>query len=123
MMTVQFVEVAGKRMALLPAEDFERLLEDAEEQRDLADAQAAERARLEGSEYLPSDMVNRILDGESALRVWRQYRGLSAADLAAMVGVGPSHITHLENGTREGRVNLWRAIAEALRVDIDDILP
>lgn len=122
-MTVQFVEVAGKRMALLPAEDFERLLEDAEEQRDLADAEAAERARLAGGEYLPSNMVNRILDGESALRVWRQYRGLSATDLAAKVGVGPSHITHLENGTREGRVTLWRAIAEALRVDIDDILP
>lgn len=122
-MTVQFVEVAGKRMALLPAEDFERLLEDAEEQRDLADAEAAERARLDGGEYLPSNMVNRILDGESALRVWRQYRGLSATDLAAKVGVGPSHITHLENGTREGRVTLWRAIAGALRVDIDDILP
>ena len=122
-MTVQFVEVSGKRMALLPAEEFERLLADAEEHQEIADAEAAARARAEGCGYLPAEMANRILDGESALRVWRQHRGLSAAALAALVGVGPSHITHLENGTREGRLTLWRAIADVLHVHIDDIVP
>lgn len=122
-MTVQFVEVEGRRMAILPAEDYERLLEEAEERQEFADAKFAEYARSEGAEYLPADMVNRIIDGESALRVWRQYRGLSATELAKSVGVVPSHITHLENGTRGGKPLLWRSIANSLNVDVDDILP
>ncbi|MFM5913747.1 MAG: helix-turn-helix transcriptional regulator [Chakrabartia godavariana] len=122
-MTVQFVEVAGKRMAMLPAEEYERLLEEVEERHEVAEAQTAARARADGMEYLPSDMVNRIVDGESALRVWRQFRGFSATDLGKAVGVVGSHITHLENGTRGGKPLLWRALASALSVDIDDILP
>ncbi len=122
-MTVQFVEVAGKRMAMLPVEEYERLLEELEERQELADAQVAERQRAEGCEYLPSEMVNRIMNGESALRVWRQYRGLSAAELGKTVGVVASHITHLENGTRSGKPLLWRSLATALSADIDDILP
>lgn len=122
-MTVQFVEVAGQRMAMLPAQEYERLLEKLEERHEFADARAAEHARGEGVEYLPAEMVNRIMDGESALRVWRQYRGLSAAELGKAVGVVASHMTHLENGTRSGKPLLWRALANALNVDVDDILP
>jgi hypothetical protein len=34
-------------------------------------------------EVVPASLVNRIIDGENIILVWREYRGLTAADLAA----------------------------------------
>ena len=123
-MGAQIVEIGGRKMAVLPVEDYERLLELAEDREDITAAADAERRRKEGSvEYLPSDMVNRILDGENVLRVWREYRGLSIADLAEKSGYGYSMISKVEAGTRQGTIALWKALAAALRVLPEDIMP
>ena len=123
-MSAQILEIGGRKMAVLPVEDYERLLELAEDREDIAAAADAERRRNEGSvEYLPADMVNRILDGENALRVWREHRRLSIADLAEKSGYGYSMISKVEAGTRQGTVALWKALATALKVLPEDIMP
>ncbi|MEO6716206.1 MAG: helix-turn-helix transcriptional regulator [Novosphingobium sp.] len=122
-MGVQILEIAGQKMAVLPVADFQRLLEIAEEREDIAAAEDAERKRSEGMEYLPSSMVNRILDGENALRVWREYRGLTVADLSEKSGYGYSMISKIETGARQGTVSFWNAAAAALNVVPDDIMP
>ena len=123
-MGAQILEIGGRKMAVLPVEDYERLLELAEDREDIAAAADAERRRNEGSvEYLPADMVNRILDGENALRVWREHRRLSIADLAEKSGYGYSMISKVEAGTRQGTVALWKALATALKVLPEDIMP
>lgn len=122
-MGVQILEVGGRKMAVLPVEDYERLLEIAEDREDIAAATDAERRRSEGMEYLPASMVNRILDGESALRVWRQYRGLTIAQLAKRAGYGYSMISKIETGTRQGTVAFWNAVASSLKVLPEDIMP
>jgi ribosome-binding protein aMBF1 (putative translation factor) len=124
MMGVQIVEIAGQRMAVLPLEDYERLVELADDREDIAAAADAERRRKDGAmEYLPASMANRILDGENALRVWREYRGLSVAELAETSGYGYSMISKVEAGTRQGTIALWKALAAALRVLPEDIMP
>jgi DNA-binding XRE family transcriptional regulator len=123
MMSVQFVEIAGQKMAMLPVGDYERLLDLAE---DRADEQAAERAqqrRDAGEEYLPAELVDQIMAGESPLRVWRKYRGLTLESLAGNAGIGKSFLSEIENGKRQGRPSLWRALAGSLDVTIEDILP
>jgi DNA-binding XRE family transcriptional regulator len=122
-MGVQIVEIAGQKMAVLPVEDFQRLVEIAEDREDIAAAADAERRRNEGMEYLPASMVNRILDGENALRVWREYRGMTIAELAETSGYGYSMISKVETGARQGTVALWNAVASALRVLPEDIMP
>ena len=122
-MSVQILEIAGRKMAVLPVEDYDRLVEIAEDREDIAAAADAERRRNEGMEYLPASMVNRILDGENALRVWREYRGMTIAELAEKSGYGYSMISKIETGTRQGTVALWNAVAAALRVLPEDILP
>jgi ribosome-binding protein aMBF1 (putative translation factor) len=122
-MSVQILEIAGRKMAVLPVEDFQRLVETAEDREDIAAAADAERRRSEGMEYLPASMVNRILDGESALRVWREYRGMTITELAGKSGYGHSMISKVETGTRQGTVALWNAVAAALRVLPEDIMP
>jgi ribosome-binding protein aMBF1 (putative translation factor) len=123
-MSVQILEIAGKKMAVLPAEDYERLLELAEDREDIEAAIDAECRRKEGAvEYLPASMVDRILDGENALRVWREYRGMSIAELAEKSGYGYSMISKVEGGMRQGTIALWRALAAALKVLPEDIMP
>jgi len=122
-MTAQIVEIAGQKMAMLPIEDYNRLLDIAEDRADATAASAAEQRRLEGEEYLPADMVDRILNGKSALRVWRNHRGLTLDGLARTTGSRKSHLSEIENGKAQGRPALWRALANALKVSVDDILP
>ena len=122
-MGAQIIEIAGQKMAMLPIADYERLLDLAEDRADLLAAERAEARRLAGEEYVPAELVNRILNGESALRVWRQYRGLTLEQLAKSAGLGISYLSDLERGKRQGKGTLWRRLADALNVSVDDILP
>jgi DNA-binding XRE family transcriptional regulator len=122
-MSVQFIEIDGRKMAVLPVEDYERLIDAVDDEADVAAAERAEKRRAEGEEYLPMEMVNRLVDGENALRVWREYRQLSIGGLANVSGINKSTISLLENDKAYGRPATWRALADALHIIVDDILP
>ena len=122
-MSAQIVEIAGQKMAVLPVADYERLLELAEDRADEEAAFLAEKRRADGEEYVPAELVDRILDGEAPLRVWRQYRGMTLDDLASQVGVTPATVSRLETGNMKGGPAIWRKLARALNVQVEDILP
>lgn len=122
-MSAQIVEIAGEKMAVLPIADYERLVELAEDQADIAAADRAAKRRLEGEEYVPFELVQAIIDGENALKKWREHRGLSQRELAERTGTRLATISELENGKAQGKPKLWRALADALDVELDDILP
>jgi hypothetical protein len=122
-MGVQIVEIAGEKMAMLPVADYERLLERAEDRIDIEAAAAAEQRRLAGEEYVPSELVDRMLAGESPLRVWREHRDLTLKGLAASSGVSFTYISELERGLKPGFARTWYKLARALKVAVEDILP
>lgn len=122
-MTAQIVEISGQKIAMLPIADYQRLLDMAEELADIAAADRAEQRRLAGEEYVPFELVNGIINGENALRAWRKHRGITAVQLSKASGVDQSRISELENGRAQGKPATWRALAEALNVTVDDILP
>jgi DNA-binding XRE family transcriptional regulator len=122
-MTAQIVEIAGQKMAMLPLADYERLLDLAEDKADAIAASVAEQRRRDNEEYLPAEMVDRLMAGENALRVWRQHRAMTLQSLSNAVGVGQSFLSEIEKGKRRGAPALWRKLAEALSVSADDILP
>ncbi|WP_024509978.1 helix-turn-helix transcriptional regulator [Bradyrhizobium sp. ARR65] len=114
---------SGERMVLIPLEEYERLTEATEDAADARDLDEIKRRLATGEEELiPAEVVDRILDGENKLRVWREYRGMSAKDLAEATGLAAPYISQLENEKRDGTVETFKKIAAALRVDIDDIV-
>lgn len=121
-MGAQIVEIAGKKMAVLPVGDYERLIELAEDKADILAAERAEERRNAGEEYVPAELVNRILDGENPLRVWRKYRKLSLKQLSNQSGVGLSYISELERGLKHGPGRVWAKLARSLNVSVEDIL-
>lgn len=122
-MVVQFLEIGGQTMAVLPVGDYEQLLNIAEDKSDISAALDSEKRRANGEEYFPAEMVDRLLAGENALKVWRQYRMLTLRQLGLIVGAASSYLSEIENGKRQGRPALWRKLAEALGVDMEDIVP
>lgn len=109
-------------MVTIPRAEYERLRTAVE---DLADLQAYDRAKaalIAGEEELiPADYVNRLLNGESTLRVYRDLRGLTQAALADRAGVSRVTVTEIETGRKQGSVATLRALADALEVTLDDL--
>lgn len=122
-MTVQYLEIAGQRMAVLPAADFARLVEAADDRADSAAAERAEQRRAAGEAYLPIDRVDQLLAGASPLKVWRQHRGMTQKALAAAVGCRATKIPELERGKGTGSASLWGKLAAALGVSVEDVAP
>ena len=103
--------------------EFERLLEAAEDVADLA-AYDRVKARIASGEeeMIPAEVVKRLLDEpQNRLRIWREFRGLSATALAEKAGISGAYPSEIETGKKSGIVATWKKIAEALRVDLDDI--
>lgn len=103
-------------MITIPKERYEALLE-AEE--DLADIQAYDEAKAKGGESYPSALVDRIIDGENPVTVFREYRGLSGAEAARRAGIHRVQLRDIESGKSRGSVDTLKAIAAALDVDLD----
>jgi DNA-binding XRE family transcriptional regulator len=113
---------SGDKLVILPLTEYERLVSAAE---DLSDVRAYDRAKQRlaagEDELIPAAVVDRIINGENKVRVWREYRGMSARELAEAADLAPPYISQLETGKREGTIETFKKIAAALRVDIDDI--
>jgi mRNA interferase RelE/StbE len=106
-------------MVTIPRAEYERLREAAE---DLADIQAYDRAMAAGEESFPSEIVDRLVNGESPLRVFRDFRGLTQSALATASGVNRVQIADIEAGRRSASVETFRKLAQALNFSIDDLV-
>lgn len=120
---VQFTEIGGRKVAVIPLADYERLVGELEDRADHRAAIDAEQRRRDGEEYLPAAMVDRLLAGDSRLRTWRRHRGLTLRQLAERSGASSPYLSELESGKYQGRPDLWRRLAVTLDVAIEDILP
>ena len=104
--------------AILPYDEYQRLLLAAE---DLAD-NAAYLAHKD-DEKIPAAFAVRLIDGDNPVRVWRQYRQLTQTALAARAGITQSYLSEIESGKSEGSVKVLAALAHALAIDLDDLVP
>jgi mRNA interferase RelE/StbE len=106
-------------MVSIPRAEYDRLLEAAEM---LADIAAFDRAAAAGGEGMPADALRRIVTGENPTRVIREWRGLTAAELARRAGIHRVQLHDIESGKRVGSVETLRRLAEALDVPLDDLV-
>lgn len=81
----------------------------------------AERLARGEEETIPAAVVDRLLAAEPPVRVWREHRGLTQAQLAEAAGVTQSMVAMIERGDRRGTVDTLTVIARALKVDLDDL--
>ena len=109
-------------MVTIPRSEYDRLLAAAQ---DLADLQAFDRIKAQlvvgEDELIPAPFANRLMDGESPLRVYRDLRGFTQAALAKRAKVNRVTVAELETGRKQGSLATLRALADALNVTLDDL--
>lgn len=124
--TVSFKTPNGDEMVVITLSEYETLLKLAERLEDFEDGLAIkafeERLARGEEEFISAEFVNRMIDGESPIRVWRDVRGLSAKDLAAAAGISATYLSEIESRKKEGSISSLKKIARALKVDLDDLV-
>ncbi|MCB0211934.1 MAG: helix-turn-helix transcriptional regulator [Anaerolineae bacterium] len=123
-MNVQIIEKNGRpEWAVIPYEEYERLVAEAEMLQDIQDFDEAKAALANGDEELiPSEVTYALLDGKNPLRVWREYRGLTQQQVADAAQISKPYLSQLESGQRNGTTEVMAAIAKALNVSLDDVV-
>lgn len=117
------ISPGGERLVVLPEHEYAALLEAADDAADIEAVRAFRRLLAAGEEeWLPADLVERILAGENPVRVWRRHRGLSGQELAEKAGISQPYLSEIETGKKEGSVSAMKQIAEALGVSLDDLV-
>ena len=119
---VQIIRRNGQpAFAVIPFASYQEILRTCE---DDGDVQAFDRCReeLAGEETIPDRVVRQLLDGEPPLYVWRTHRNLTLTELAERTGTTKTTLSSIENGKKQGSVELYRRIARVLDVSIDELV-
>ncbi|RWX72576.1 helix-turn-helix transcriptional regulator [Mesorhizobium sp. M2A.F.Ca.ET.039.01.1.1] len=122
-MTQQIITTAGgERLVVIPEAEF-LAMQAALEDREDAEAVRTFHDRLAAGEeeLVPAEIVNRILDGENKVRVWREHRGMTARDLATKAELSVAYLSQIETGARDGSFETIKKIAAALGISVDDL--
>jgi ribosome-binding protein aMBF1 (putative translation factor) len=109
---------------LLRRADYEALVREAKDAADAGQIREAEARVAAGEdEYMPIEATKRLMAGEVPVRVWREYRGLSARALAARARISAAYLSQIETGKKPGSFDAMARLARALGVDMEDLEP
>jgi predicted transcriptional regulator len=110
------VTPSGEELVLITKADFDRI-------EDALDVAAYDRAKAaDTGETLTAEEVAKALASPTPLAFWRAKRGVKQKDLATQVGISPSYAADLEAGRRKGEPALFKRLAVALRVRMEDLI-
>jgi DNA-binding XRE family transcriptional regulator len=121
-MRIEKMTRGGKDFAVLPMDGLKKLMDAAEMLADVKAYDAAKR-RLEcgGDELIPLAITERRLAGDSPVKVWREYRGMTQEKLAKASGVSRPMIAAIESGHKRGGIATLKKLAGSLKIDLDHL--
>lgn len=122
-MSVEIMTLKGEKYAVLPFDIYENMIETIEDLKDIAEAKKIQAQIMSGGmECFPAKVVDALVDGENPIKVYREYRGFTQAELAKKAGLSLMMIKKLESGETGGSIKTIKAIAEVLNLDVDDLI-
>lgn len=120
-MSVQTIEIEGGKAVIMSLNEYNSLIKRAELADDITAFDSAMKRIEKGEETFPSEVVERIVNGDNKFRVYREYRGITQAQLAKTVEISGSAMNQIEkNGTNS--LKTVTRIAQALALEIDDLV-
>lgn len=121
-MHIEKITRKGKEFAVIPVEDLLKLMDDAEMLADVKAYDAAKgRLKRGEDELIPFEIVERRLAGESTVKIWREYRGLTQEELAKRSKLSRAMIAAIETGRKKGGIGTLKRLAAALKVDLENL--
>jgi DNA-binding XRE family transcriptional regulator len=107
--------IDGKSYVLVPEDDFEDMMDTIKANEIMARIAA-------GEETWPAELVYELLETESRIRTFRNYRKMTVSELAEAVGISQPYLSEIETGKKTGSVDVLKRIAAVLKVDLDDLV-
>ena len=89
---------------------------------ELTDEELMTLAELNDDEVIPMFVSERLSAGEHPLKVFREYRDMTQKQLAETVGISPQYVSQIESRKKQASVDTLQAIAEALSLNLDDLI-
>ena len=86
------------------------------------DVGAYDAARARDEESFSEEVADRLIAGENPVKVFREYRAWTQRELAENIGTTAPYLSQIETGRRTGSVKLLHRLADALRVELDDLV-
>lgn len=118
----QIIYQDGKpAFAVLPWKHYEFFRKHVAEA-ELTDEALMTLADLEDDEIIPICVSERLSAGEHPLKVFREYRDMTQKALAETVGISPEYVSQIESGKKQASVDTLQALAEALSLNLDDLI-
>lgn len=77
--------------------------------------------RRDSGKASPHDFMKVLINADSPLKAWREYRRLSQDQLAARAGVNRVQIIEIEKGKSNGSIAGMKTLTNALGATLDDI--
>ena len=71
---------------------------------------------------VPPEVLERLLDGDHPVKVFREHRGLTQRELAELAGINATYLSQIETRNRGGSTRVYRRLATALDVHLDDLV-
>jgi DNA-binding XRE family transcriptional regulator len=102
--------------AVISKDRMEKFIAQMEDAADLAALQK------KNAEYLPVGLVERMLTGESAIKIFREWRGMTQHELSQAAGIGKSMLSQIESGKKDPSLTTARRLAEVLNVTLEEIV-
>lgn len=113
----------GQKYAVIPMKDYEMMANlRADFEDNLAIAEAKLTIERGEDELLPLAMMEKLLSGQSRLKIWRNYRGLTASELSQRTGISVSVISKIEHNKQAIDVPKLKKLATALNLEFEDLL-
>ena len=104
--------------AVMPWDEYERLRSATDEDARLVSLGNAAR----NDEAFPADVAQRLVSGEPALKVMREWRGLTQNALGRKSGVAMQYISQIERGSRNIGKKVAARLAKARDVSAEVLL-
>ena len=119
---LQIIQRDGKpEWAVIPYDEYERLSALAENYEDIQAFDEAMRELEEGEELVPATVVDRLMEGESPLKVWREHRGFTLMQMADQANTDESTLFRIEESGEKLPFDLQTHLAAILNIDTDDL--
>ena len=115
-MNIQYLE--DGKLAVIPTVDLERLIALAEDAEDL---KALNSVNPEEETY-PQELVEKLINTDNPLAVWREYRGITQEKLGKASGIAQGYIAQIEKGTKNGSADTLKKLAVALNISLDELV-
>lgn len=102
---------------VLSYKEYELLLDRLEDQEDIEEIQ---EFRKNNNETIPFELLKLIANKKkNAVAIFRDFRKISQAALAAKIGASRQYLCQIESGQRKGSGKVLKKIADVLAVDVD----